>query len=232
MNQNTIFGLGVCRYLALAGALAGAAIVPARADIVSSTFAGTVAGPHPASYQTVDAGDSTTIPGWTVVSGSNDPWGGSVDWISGYWTAPGGTQSVDLDGNTPGGITQTVATTIGSRYTLNFFLSQNPDGGEYPGNTNTFNLLIGNAVTPLTITGHSAYNTLSGYQAESFSFTANSSSTLIGFVSTDQPNNPYGAVIADVNLTPEPGAGIVLAIGLSGLCFFVRQRRKTQSFSL
>ena len=232
MNQNTIFGLGVCRYLALAGVLAGAAIVPAHADVVSGTFAGTVAGPHPTSFQTVGAGDTTTIPGWTVISGSNDPWGGSVDWISGYWTAPGGTQSVDLDGNTPGGIEQTVATTIGSRYTLNFFVSQNPDGGDYPGNTNTFNLLVGNTVTPFSITGLSAYNTLSGYQAESFSFTANSSSTLIGFVSTDEPNHPYGAVIADVTFTPEPDVRIVLAIGLLGLCVFVRQRRKTQSLSL
>src|ERR1700722_6429175 len=161
MNQNIIFTLRTCRYLALAGVLTGAALVPARADLVNGTFAGTVGGPHSQSFETVGAGDASTIPGWTVTPGSNDPGGGSVDWINQYWTAPGGTHSIDLDGNTPGGIEQMVTTIAGAKYALTFELSQNPDGGGYPANTNTLNVLIGNAVIPLTIIGHSAYNTAS-----------------------------------------------------------------------
>lgn len=229
MKQNMIFAFRTCRYLALAGVLASAAMVPAHADIVNGTFAGAVGGPHPGSFETVGAGDASTIPGWTVTPGTIDPGGGSVDWINQYWTAPGVTQSIDLDGNTPGGIEQTVSTISGASYTLTFELSQNPDGGGYPANTNTLNILIGNTLTPLTIVGHSAYNTASGYQAETFSFTANSSSTLIGFVSTDPANDPYGAVVADVNLTPEPDFRAFLAIGLLGLFVFAQRRRNSRS---
>ncbi len=232
MSQFNVFGTGICRYLALAGMLAVAAAVPAHADLVNGTFAGTVAGPHPASFETVGAGDSTTIPGWTVIPGSNDPGGGSVDWINQYWVAPGGTHSIDLDGNTAGGIEQMVATMIGASYTLTFDLSQNPDGGVYPANANTFNLLIGNTITPLSITGHSAYDTLGGYQAERFTFTADATSTLIGFVSTDPANDSYGAVIANVTLTPEPDSRAFLAIGLLGFGVFVHRRRNKRSVSV
>jgi choice-of-anchor C domain-containing protein len=223
MNRMMIFAFRASRHLALAGALVGAAVVPACANISNGTFAGTVTGGAAPFFQNVNQGDTTTIPGWTVTPRPNTDQG-SVDWIGSYWVAPGGTQSVDLDGNTPGGIAQTVLGTVAGRvYKLNFELSQNPDNGPA---TNTLNVITGSIVTPLSITGHSAYNTVSGYEAHTITFTATGSSTYIGFASTDAPNDAFGAVIADVTLTPEPSFYALLGIGLVGLFAFSQSRRR------
>lgn len=222
MNRMMIFAFRASRHLALAGALVGAAVFPACANISNGTFAGTVTD-HGGVFQTVSQGDTTTIPGWIVTPRPNTDQG-SVDWIGSYWRAPGNTQSIDLDGGSPGGIRQTVFGTVaGHVYKLNFELSQNPDNGPA---TNTLNVITGLIVTPLSITGHSAYNTVSGYEAHTITFTATGSSTDIGFASTDAPDNAFGAVIADVTLTPEPGFYVLLGIGLVGLFAFSQSRRR------
>jgi hypothetical protein len=58
--------------------------------------------------------------GWSVT-------GNSIDHIRGYWPAYDGSQSVDLDGNAPGGVSQTLATVPGQPYVLRFAYSANPD---------------------------------------------------------------------------------------------------------
>ena len=67
--------------------------------------------------------------------------GGLADWTiggdsvnldgSGYWQAEDGLQSLDLSGNAPGSVSQTVTgTTAGATYTLSWFVAGNPECGQ------------------------------------------------------------------------------------------------------
>lgn len=64
-----------------------------------------------------------SLGGWTVSSGS-------VDLINDLWQrSPSGGRSVDLDGSTPGAITQTLTTVAGNTYQVRFVMSANAGGG-------------------------------------------------------------------------------------------------------
>jgi len=63
---------------------------------------------------------STNITGWVVG-------GHSVDYICSYWQASDGARSIDLNGNGPGQVSQTIATVAGWTYQVTFDLSANPD---------------------------------------------------------------------------------------------------------
>ena len=69
------------------------------------------------TYSTLTSG----LTGWTIESGS-------VDLIHTYWTPFEPTQSLDLDGTSPGTISQSFATLPGHSYELFFAFSNNPDG--------------------------------------------------------------------------------------------------------
>jgi len=99
--------------------------------------------PTPTStFVTVLAGDSTTIPGWTVVTPSvYDSSNGSVDLkSSGYWNPEDGNYSIDLAGSTgtPGGLYQDVATTAGAQYSLTYWSAVN--GDQAPGTTHSLDV--------------------------------------------------------------------------------------------
>lgn len=82
--------------------------------VLNGTFSNSPGG----AYTTVYAGQNT-ISKWTVDSGS-------VDWINSYWqTPPAGGGSIDLDGNSPGSISQTLATVKNQIYQVSFYLSGN-----------------------------------------------------------------------------------------------------------
>ena len=69
---------------------------------------------------------STSIPGWTVGGNSVD------DPSKSYWQAPPGcSYSVDLSGTAPGSLAQTVSTTPGTSYLLQWYMS----GNNYCGKT-------------------------------------------------------------------------------------------------
>lgn len=223
MTQNhnstfkSLFGLAL---------LGGSLVIPASANLVTNgTFEPLP--PLGPAFQTVVSPDSTTIPGWTVASGS-------VDWIGTYWQAPPvlGGNSIDLDGNSVGSISQTIADlTVGDHYVLSFALSGNPD-----------NIAVNPKTLTVTETGDVSSSKNFSYlvtgsnteanmnwASESFAFTASASTTTIIFQSTDTPSsNPYGPVIGAVSLTPEPGFYGLLALGLSGV-FFVLIRRKRKA---
>ena len=76
-------------------------------------------GPPFVSYTAVD---TTSLTGWTVASGS-------IDHIGSYWTSASGSQSLDLAGNAPGSITQTLNTVAGQQYRLNFSMAGNVGSG-------------------------------------------------------------------------------------------------------
>ena len=179
----------------LRGAVAATAIAAA-----SSAFAGAnlvVDG----NFDSPSGGGSYT----TYADGASfGPWsvtGASVDLIGGYWQAPVGGGSVDLDGDAPGGINQVLKLTSGKTYDLSFYLSGNPDGSP---TTKSVAVSIGNLDQTFTYTlaGNTHSNMM--YQLETAQFMAGSTNTL-SFTSNDV-NSPYGPVIG----------GVTVAIGVLG----------------
>jgi choice-of-anchor C domain-containing protein len=224
--RSTNAGKGFLR-LTLLAALACFVGTPAKADLVANgTFVNGTYMFNSNGFDTLTA-TSNAISGWTVTNGS-------VDVIATYWQqSPAGGYSLDMDGITPGTITQTVNTVVGTSYTLSFYLSGNPDGGP---TTKILDVSASPVIGPvipysaylytLTTTGpnsNSERNMM--WEKETYVFTATSTSTLITFASGDQVNNPWGPALAGVSLTPEPGFYGILALGLAGLGFAVARRR-------
>jgi choice-of-anchor C domain-containing protein len=151
------------------------------------------AGTNPGSYLTVNAGDSTSITGWTITSGS-------VDYIGSYWQASDGVRSLDLSGNQAGASSQSFATIPGQSYQVAFDLSGNPDGTR---GTKTVEVSATGA-TPADYTYDTSAegNTLATmkWQSESYTFTATSNSTTLAF--TSLVNSPYGPALDNVAVIP------------------------------
>ena len=168
------------------------------------------------TYGTGSSFDNT----WTVTSGS-------IDWIGNYWQAPvSGQGSVDLDGNSPGAMSTSLTTTIGTTYAVTFYLSGNPDGGPAQKSVTAAAGTGGNTFT-YTIGANTRDNM--NYVIESFDFTANADSTPLTFTSNDE-NSPYGPVIAGVSVSaapvPLPGALLLFGPGLVGLAAVKRRFKK------
>jgi choice-of-anchor C domain-containing protein len=209
------------RLLKVLGLLAPAlALVPIHAQATTLSN-GTFADPAcAAAYCTVFAPDSSTIANWTVVSGS-------VDLITTYWQAPpGGGNSIDMDGNAPGEISNTFATIAGVQYVVNFDLSGNPDGC----GVKTVQVSAAAASQNFTFDSCTIPNKSNMlWQDPQFFFTADAGLTTLDFKSLDA-SGPYGAAIGDVTVDPVPepitvslfGAGILAAAGL-------RRRKATHS---
>lgn len=149
---------------------------------------------------------------------------GSIDLIGTYWQQPpNGGQSVDLDGNSGGIISQTFATTSGQKYQLTFELSGNPDKDT----TKYLDVSVGNVSNNQYTFVNSATNGLNksnmGWEQETLDFTATSNSTTLKFTGlAGNATNPYGAVIGNIDVepataTPLPGAAYLLGPGLMAL---------------
>ena len=137
------------------------------------------------------------ITDWTVTSGS-------VDWIGTYWNGPNGQgdYSIDMNGDAPGAIAQTFATTPGASYQATFDLSGNPDGGANLTKVLTVQA-TGNAAATydFTIPTEMTEPTLSWAYGQTYTFMATTASTTLTF--TGDPNaGSYGPVIADVSVAP------------------------------
>jgi len=155
------------------------------------------------------------LTGWTIVSGSVDLVGSS------YWPAFSGVQSIDLDGDNAGTISQTFATTPGSTYKVGFWYSNNT------GTSATVGMhvsVVDSSATPLTLFGTSvthqgATNSNMNYIDDTGTFTADTTSSTLTFASTDSPGSDQGIALDAVSVTatgtsPEPSSLALLALVL------------------
>jgi len=213
------------RLVALAAALSlgGAA---SAATIVNGSFE---LGTNPGSFTTLAAG-STAITGWTVGNTV-----GGIDYVGSYWQAAQGTRSIDLAGTGRGSIWQDVATEIGQRYVVSFFLAGNPDGGSNLKVAATS--IAGSDVQADYFTVVPGVNTRTsmGWQRYEYAFTATAATSRLTFASANAENSPYGPALDNVSIAavPEPATwGLMLTgFGLVGAGLRSRRTRTTVRFA-
>lgn len=202
--------------------------------IVNGSFeSGIGAPPFPPGYTSVQA-NSTNITGWTTTGINN------IDWINnGYWQASNGTYSLDLSGDAPGGIQQTVATVAGEVYTLSFDSSVNPDD-RHTATARRTDIFVLDAVSSAQILERDVLlaresRTFTNMQwiTTTYSFVATSASTTVRFVSRIDNIDAGGPTLDNVVLlgptpgvtaVPAPPAAILAGLGAAGM--WVVRRRK------
>ena len=146
-------------------------------------------------FHTLLPGDPELAP-WDITSGD-------VQWIKGYWTPAEGDFSLDLAGDVPGAISQTIATTVNNTYVVTFKLAGNPDGDL----AKTLSVAAtGNSAQNYTFdaTGRSALDM--GWTDQAYSFVAKGSSTTITFTNT-MVDSPYGPALDGVIVTETVATG-------------------------
>jgi choice-of-anchor C domain-containing protein len=229
-------------------ALAGAVLVaPGAARATSLVTNGSFElGTAPGSFADKLFGD-TSITGWTVIDGRNTitPGTGSVDYIGSYWTASNGVRSLDLDGTTPGGVQQSLATIAGHEYQVVFDMAGNIDGPPAvkvlvatPDGTTVFSFDPPPGTT----------RTNMHWQTNGFDFTATGSSVMLKFQSLTVPSGTpgtqghpgsFGAAIDNVIVTdltqsanqttgdviPEPVTMLGLVLAAGSVVGYVRRRK-------
>lgn len=185
--------------MALVGVSAAAA-----PDVTNGSFeTGPAVG---AGFVQLSAGDSTTITGWTVVSGT-------VDYVGTYWQAADGVRSIDLNGTSAGAVRQSITTEVGKTYKVTFSMSGNPEG---PDGIKTMTADVGAA--PIAFSYEVVpSNTLVDmkWTSKSFTFVAAAVTTVLTFTSTSTTAGVYGPVLDKVRVE------LVTANGASAKAFDV-----------
>ncbi len=129
---------------------------------------------------------STAMRCWTVVAGD-------VDQARTFFSPSEGAQSLDLNGSTAGTLRQSFATVPGTQYTVSFDLAGNAGG--IPA---IKRVRVSTTGTPIErsfdITGRTVTNM--GWQRESFTFRAESSTTVLEFTSLSEGS--FGPAIDNV----------------------------------
>jgi choice-of-anchor C domain-containing protein len=182
-------------------------------------------------FTTLNAGDNTSITGWTVGTGS-------IDYIGTYWTSANGSRSLDLNGLVPGSISQTFDVTSGQAYQVTFDLAGNPAGGPTAKTlTTSANATI--VLSSFDTTGKDLSNM--GWTPVSFNFTATGPTETLTFLSTTagySGNSTYptafGPALDNVSVTavPEPSTWAMMILGFLGVGLVAHRRKRKLAWSL
>jgi hypothetical protein len=205
---------GYLKTLAMAAVLAATASSQASAIVVIGPFSDGFFNEPSASgnFQTFTGG---TMGPWNVI--------GSVDLIGTYWNGPPvGGNSVDLNGDSQGGITQTFTVAPGS-YVLGFYLSGNPDGSP---NTKSVDASVGPSDPIYQFTTALDGNHNLTYTFETLDFSTTGGPVTLSFLSQDA--GPYGAVVGGVTISaavPESSTWAMMILGFFGLGFLAYRRK-------
>ena len=207
---------------AMVAALATAGSAAAATNLI--TNGGFEASANTPAFPFATVSGVNAIPGWNVGPGT-------VDWINTYWdSSDDDGYSIDLNGLSPGTISQTITTIPLKSYTLTFDMSGNPD--MFRGQTRVAvvgaNGAIGTALYDISA-ANSRTNML--WETKSFGFVANSTTTVISFTSGNlvvEGNNNccWGAAIDNVAVAvPEPATWALMIGGFAGAGAMIRRRR-------
>ena len=208
-NLGRRFSVGAAAlFVVISGAtVAGMSVAPTTAgasptNLIQNGSFESVAKPTN-SFVHVNAG-STGISNWTVVTPSiYDSDAGSVDYVANsYWNAEDGNYSIDLAGSTftPGGVSQTVATTPGVEYSLSFWSAVN--GNERPGIKHAMRVSVnGSALDRVKAVG--VGRPLQWVQ-NTATFIASSASSQIEFDDVTPTDRNQGPALDNVSLTEVP----------------------------
>jgi choice-of-anchor C domain-containing protein len=182
--------LSFAAWLLLAGGAYGS---PAGDLVTNGSFElPPVSAAHATTFDTY--GPGSNLDGWTVT-------GNSIDLIEGYWQPYDGAQSIDLDGNGPGGVSQVLSTTSGQAYTLTFAYSRNKDHCvPDPSMTVTW---AGAAIGTYSDSDNTTAANMMWRTASVLipATSTTSSSTTLAFTS-DDPSGACGLALDDVSVTP------------------------------
>jgi Protein of unknown function (DUF642) len=196
--------------VAAAGAVAGLLVTAApvlagpNPPSVPATYAGTPSGPNLIAngcFQdpVLTAGSITLGPGSTQIPGWAIGGGGVQASARDHWQPAGGCrQSVGLTGSGHGALSQTVSTTFGDRYLLNWSVAGNYTCGPAVKRMGVF--WEGKLVSAPTfnVTGDS--QTWMGWTSQQVIVTAASTSSLVQFTDATAGNGACGATLDNVSL--------------------------------
>jgi hypothetical protein len=202
-------------------ALAASALLATSAQavtVVNGSFENGVA--LPSGSQFLPTNNTTSIPGWTVLSSG-------VDYVSNLvWNAANGARSVELAGIGSGGITQRLTNqfTPGATYKLVFKLSANPfaANGDYQALVSASNG-VPEYFTYTKTAANSPTNML--YQTYEYIWTPTGASQNIQFRS--RGSGALGIILdsVSISLVPEPANWMLLIAGFGMTGFAMRRRR-------
>jgi choice-of-anchor C domain-containing protein len=204
--------------------LLGFAAPASAGGFINGSFEDNSCGAAPGTFATIAPGNSC-INGWSAGPDT-------VDLVrEGYWDAHDGQYSVDLAGNAPGSISQTFDTVVNALYTVNYWLSANPEGGIEHFKDGLVKAVINNSNVYLaTFTGYSDSTVDMKYRPQSFQFTATGTSTTLTFASASD-EGAFGPVIDAVQViapVPEPATWATMLFGFGLIGFGMRKRKATQ----
>lgn len=203
-------------FLAVAAISASCAFGANAAVIMNGSFEDVVV---VGAFDTYNAGN-TSLTGWSIDSGS-------IDHIGSYWQSSDGVQNVDMSGNSPAVISQTIIGLVVSQvYKIFFDLSGNPDG---PPVLKSLDVSVGGPATTYTYDVFVNGNTLANmnWVTNFFTFVATSTSQTLSFASVNDNFGYYGAALDNVSIAavPLPAGAPLLLGGLVALAALRRRRR-------